>query len=266
MIKEILNCGYEWRSKAEIFSLPLVHIAVGKDIKTGKLLVAKGIIAIGQFAIGIIAIGQFAIGLIFGLAQFAVGIFAVAQFALGIIFGMGQFATGITAIGQFTIGNDVLANDTLIGNIAPSFKVISADKEILTLDNIKGKVAVLFYESKNAIEQNRKLKDALNIFYARQPDPIKKDIIRIGVINCQGVLFRGAWENGLRSNSLKEGITIYGDWDGKMSGDYRTRVGESNLIIVDKKGVIRYYASGRLEDKETGIIEGLLERLVWDRE
>ena len=108
MIKNIWNSGYEWRSKAEIFGLPFVHIAIGRDRQTGKFLVAKGIIAIGQFAIGMIAIGQFTVGLLFGLAQFAVGIFAVAQFAIGFAFALGQFAIGITAIGQFAIGNYVL--------------------------------------------------------------------------------------------------------------------------------------------------------------
>lgn len=97
MIKGIWHTGYEWKSKTEIFGLPFIHIAVGRDHKTGRFFVAKGIIAIGQFAIGMVAIGQFAIGLLFGLAQFAVGIFAIAQFAIG-----------ITAIGQFAIGNYVL--------------------------------------------------------------------------------------------------------------------------------------------------------------
>lgn len=104
----ILNWGFEWRTKLSIFGLPLVHIALGRNRQTGKLLVAKGIIAIGQFAIGLIAIGQFGVGLLFGLAQFAFGAFAVAQFALGFVFGLGQFATGITAIGQFAIGKYVL--------------------------------------------------------------------------------------------------------------------------------------------------------------
>ncbi len=109
MIKEIAwHSGYEWRSKAQIFGLPLVHIAVGRSQETKKLLVAKGVIAIGQFAIGIIAIGQFTIGLLFSLAQFAVGMFAIAQFALGFAFGMGQFATGMTAIGQLAVGHYVL--------------------------------------------------------------------------------------------------------------------------------------------------------------
>ncbi|MDD5618623.1 MAG: hypothetical protein PHG69_05960 [Candidatus Omnitrophica bacterium] len=152
------------------------------------------------------------------------------------------------------------ANDAFIGSLAPAFKVISGNKEALTLDGIKGKVVVLFYEVKSSIEQNRKLKIGLNLFYDAQPDFIKKDIIRIGVINCQGVFFRGAWEEGLRDNSKKEGITVYGDWDGKMSIDYCAKEEESNVIIIDKKGIIRYYASGKVED--IGMIEELLKRLV----
>ena len=101
MIKDIWYSGYEWKSKAVILGLPLVHIALGRDQKTGRFLVARGVLAIGQFAVGIVAIGQFSIGLLFGLAQFAAGLFTVAQFAAGVIFGLGQFATGIIAIGQF---------------------------------------------------------------------------------------------------------------------------------------------------------------------
>ncbi len=102
--------GYEWKSKAEIFGWPLIHIAVGRNKETGRLLVAKGIIAIGQFGIGVITIAQFGIGLLFGLGQFVAGIFAVGHFALGIYFGLGQFATGITAIGQFGFGRYVRAS------------------------------------------------------------------------------------------------------------------------------------------------------------
>ncbi|MDD4899508.1 MAG: redoxin domain-containing protein [Candidatus Omnitrophica bacterium] len=153
-------------------------------------------------------------------------------------------------------------NDTFIGKVAPVFKVMSGDKKTLTLNDLKGKVVVLFYETKSAIEQNRKLKTTLNIFYAEQPNPFKKDIIRIGVIDCHGVFFRGAWEKGLRDNSLKEGITIYGDWDGEMAADYRTTEDVSNVIIIDKKGIVRYYTSGQVEDKNFSIIEKLLDNLV----
>jgi hypothetical protein len=107
--QQIFRFGFEWKSKTEILGLPLVHIAIGWDDKTGKLLIAKGIIAIGQFAIGVIAIAQFGLGILLGLGQFATGVCAIAQFALGIYFGLGQFATGIVAIAQFGIGKYVLA-------------------------------------------------------------------------------------------------------------------------------------------------------------
>ncbi|HPO45070.1 MAG TPA: redoxin domain-containing protein [Spirochaetota bacterium] len=151
---------------------------------------------------------------------------------------------------------------TLVGNPAPDFKVMSGDNKALALSDIKGKTAVLFYESKNAVEQNRKLKTALNGFYDRQPDGIKAGIARIAVIDCKGVLFGGAWKKNLRDNSAKEGMTIYGDWDGKMSADYMAKEGASNFIIIDRDGTVRYSASGRIEDGEIGAIEGLLKGLA----
>jgi len=108
-IKRYLWRGFEWKSKTEILGWPLIHIAVGRNKETGKLLVAKGIIAIGQFGIGLITIAQFGIGILFGFGQFVGGLLAVGQFALGVYFGLGQFATGIIAIGQFAFGRYVLA-------------------------------------------------------------------------------------------------------------------------------------------------------------
>jgi len=145
---------------------------------------------------------------------------------------------------------------------APAFKVVSGDKQTLTLDELKGRVIVLFYEAKRSIEQNRALKNALNQFYVRQPQDIKNGIARVGVIDCQGVLFKGAWEAGLRDHSVKEGITVYGDWDGKMAEDYVFKKDGSNVIVVDKKGMIRYRASGPLRDEDIISIEKLLESLV----
>ncbi len=84
--------GYEWKSKATWRGWPLVHVAFGRD-KDGKLRVAKGVIAIGQFGIGGITIAQFGIGAVFGLGQFVLAPIAI-----------GQFAGGLVAIGQFGFG------------------------------------------------------------------------------------------------------------------------------------------------------------------
>jgi hypothetical protein len=94
--------GYEWKSETTILGIPLVHVALGWNTKTGGLHVARGIIAVGQFGIGLVTIAQFGIGLLFAGGQFVAGTYAIGQFALGLLFGLGQFATGTRVMGQFT--------------------------------------------------------------------------------------------------------------------------------------------------------------------
>lgn len=106
--------GYEWKSKQTMLGLPLVHVAAGRD-ERGKLRVAKGIVAIGQFAVGGITIAQFGVGAVFALGQFvaapiaigqiAVGLVAVGQFGIGLLYGLGMFSTGLWAKGAWTFGN-----------------------------------------------------------------------------------------------------------------------------------------------------------------
>ena len=72
--------GFEYKSQTEIFGLPLVHISF-KYRPNRVPVVARGVIAIGQFAMGLITISQFGIGII-SISQFTVALFALAQFAL----------------------------------------------------------------------------------------------------------------------------------------------------------------------------------------
>ncbi|MDQ1258104.1 MAG: hypothetical protein QG656_2713, partial [Candidatus Hydrogenedentes bacterium] len=94
--------GYEWKSKTSVAGWPLVHIAFGRNAQ-GRLRVARGIFAVGQFAIGMVTIAQFGVGALFGLGQFMVGLTAVAQFALSAYFALGQIAVGGIAIGQVVV-------------------------------------------------------------------------------------------------------------------------------------------------------------------
>jgi len=97
--------GYEYRSEREFLGLPLLHIVAGRgfDPTTGKLRVAKGIIAIGPVAMGGVALG----GLSFGVVSFggmAVGLVALGGGAIGILLALGGFAMGLVAIGGVAIG------------------------------------------------------------------------------------------------------------------------------------------------------------------
>lgn len=95
--------GYEWKSKQSLWGWPLVHVAFGRDEK-GKLRVAKGVVAIGQFAVGGITFAQFGVGALFALGQFVAAPVAIGQVGLGLLLGLGQMATGYVAVGQFALG------------------------------------------------------------------------------------------------------------------------------------------------------------------
>jgi len=72
--------GFEYKSKLGLLGLPLVHISF-KYRPSRAPVVAKGIIAIGQFGCGVVTISQFGIGL-FSISQFTLAGFALAQFAV----------------------------------------------------------------------------------------------------------------------------------------------------------------------------------------
>lgn len=71
--------GFEYKSQATVLGWPLVHISF-KYRPNRVPVVAKGVIAVGQFAVGLVNISQFGIGL-FSLGQFTIAGYALAQFA-----------------------------------------------------------------------------------------------------------------------------------------------------------------------------------------
>jgi hypothetical protein len=72
--------GFEYKSQTTVAGLPLVHISF-KYRPNRTPVVARGIVAIGQFACGMICISQFGIGVL-SVSQFTVAAFAIAQFAV----------------------------------------------------------------------------------------------------------------------------------------------------------------------------------------
>ena len=100
---------FEYRSKTTWFGLPLLHVVLGPalDPATGRLRVAKGIIAIGGIALGFISLGGVSFGLI-SLGGLAVGLAAVGGCALGLALAVGGLAIGLIAIGGAAVGYYVL--------------------------------------------------------------------------------------------------------------------------------------------------------------
>lgn len=115
--------AFEYRSKKMLFGLPLVNIVWGPAFNpvTGRMRIAKGIIAIGGVAVGGLAIGGLAFGVI-ALGGAAIGLAALGGAALGIILAIGGFAVGFVAlggaaIGYYAVGGGAWGAHALSGNI-----------------------------------------------------------------------------------------------------------------------------------------------------
>ena len=105
--------GYDYKSKTKLFGLPLVHVAHGVDPRTGRVRVARGVVAIGGRARGVFAFGGEAIGVfafggaaigVFALGGFGIGLCTLSGFAIGFILASGGLAVGGIAVGGLAVG------------------------------------------------------------------------------------------------------------------------------------------------------------------
>ena len=72
--------GFEYKSGLSVAGLPLLHVSF-KYRPNRVPVVARGWIAIGQFAVGGLTISQFGIGVV-SVSQFTIAGFALAQFGI----------------------------------------------------------------------------------------------------------------------------------------------------------------------------------------
>jgi RNA polymerase sigma factor (sigma-70 family) len=112
----------EYRSRATLFGLPLVHIRMGKLPGQKKLQPAIGWIACGEVAYGIIfASGAVAVGGI-STGGASVGILSFGGFSLGLLafggFSLGGVALGGAAIGLIASGGLAVAWHAALGGMA----------------------------------------------------------------------------------------------------------------------------------------------------
>ena len=88
--------------------------------------------------------------------------------------------------------------------------------------------------------------------------------MRLPIIDCSEAFWPllGIWKRRLREYSKKEGVTIYCDWEGKMSSDYEMKADVSNVVIIDKSGRIRFFTSGDVTDQGINDVKKLLIALA----
>ena len=151
------------------------------------------------------------------------------------------------------------------GEPAPSFSLVSGDNKELTLDKLTGKVVVLFYATRDTVQVDDDLQHYLDTLYAAQPKKIRNQIFRLLVVNAMEATSLTTWKEHLIETSARLKITIYGDWTGDMSAAYGMRDNDSNFVIIDKRGIVRFAASGRIDNSRFDAIKQLLVELATGR-
>lgn len=172
-----------------------------------------------------------------------------------------------TILFLFVFLSSVKAESVCAPVAAPPFSVETGDGKTVTSQSVKGKIVVMFYEKREVTKKNAEMKDRLNEIFDRQSDNIKQAIVRLPVIDCSHVFWpvTEIWKKGLRDNSKRVGMTVYCDWNGRVSRDFQMSTGESNILILDGQGLIRYRFAGSIDRNQLEEIKNTLHHLVYQK-
>ncbi|HYV49829.1 MAG TPA: YtfJ family protein [Myxococcaceae bacterium] len=143
-------------------------------------------------------------------------------------------------------------------------QVWNAQGQKVQLKSFWGKPTVLIYESRNATELNRALKDAL---WKRGHDPAARDVAQVlGVAALPDLDWFPAHmlaEHAVRERERKVGVPVLIDWKGVLTGgEWRLPAGTSSVLVLDGAGHVAFRASGALDGNQVKQVFSLLEQLT----
>ncbi len=146
------------------------------------------------------------------------------------------------------------------GDKMPPFTV-QAENSSISSSDIAGRAAIITYETKSTAEVNRPFKNAV-LQRWRQADSSAPAIVP--VINCFSFFgfARSICANRVAAVSKKENLIIYTDSDGAMFRDFKITDDQSTIVIIDKKGFVRFAHAGKLDDAGVQAVVQLVERLL----
>ncbi len=151
----------EYKSRANIKGLPLVHINYGLGNYRAKGVLAIGNISTGLLSIGLIARGFITIGVLsiglFALGVLSLGLLAVGCIGLGILciagIAFGVMTLGGVALGVVSIGGCALSTHISVGGVAlapVSIGFIVKGESVMTLKEL-GEISRVSADSVKAV-------------------------------------------------------------------------------------------------------------------
>ena len=146
-------------------------------------------------------------------------------------------------------------------------QVWTAAGEKVQLRTFWGKPTVLIYESRDATELNRGLKDAL---WRRGNDPSARHVAQVlGVAALPELDWfpaRSLAEHAVRQRQEKVGVPVLIDWKGALTGGaWQLKLGTSSVLVLDGAGHVAFRAAGTLNGEQIQQVFRVLEQLTGQR-
>jgi peroxiredoxin len=130
------------------------------------------------------------------------------------------------------------------GSRAPDFSLLDQRDNQVSLNRLEGQVVVLIACDDEGTKQNPDWKKAIEQYRNRANI--------FGVADVRKVpLFL---KNKFKRDFQKDASTILLDWEGVIFTSYELAKEVANIVVIDKRGIIRYHYSGRAEP---AAVEGL---------
>jgi hypothetical protein len=151
-----------------------------------------------------------------------------------------------------------------------------------SLAEYRGDVAVLIYGDRASAEANKKLGEALHVYFhpaarglapaqaqrapvrplADQPAGARTPDVRTVAVAAVGkvpALVRGMVRAGVRGNAPD--VPVWLDFENQMKGQFGMAAGVPNVAVVDTAGSVRYTFSGELSDEQFRRVASWIEGL-----
>lgn len=140
----------------------------------------------------------------------------------------------------FAFSNSEGDGGQLIMIKAPDFALHDQYSTLLTLRQLEGHIVILIASNMDGLDHNRRWGRAIREKY--------QDRVHIlGVADTRGI--PSIMESMVRNFFKDEEISVLLDWKGYVFDAYSLPNGVSNIVLIDRKGFIRYVYAGEASKK-----------------
>ncbi|RPJ10943.1 MAG: hypothetical protein EHM30_00185 [Desulfobacteraceae bacterium] len=156
----------------------------------------------------------------------------------------------ILAVSVFLLFGAAFAGELKVGMKASDWSYKDADEKIFTMDSWAGKVMLVTYVDPDESDLNEHFTDAMK--KAKDDGLLKDETYKgIGIADCAATWKPDALIRAIAGRKAKKyNTTILFDYDASLRNAWGLGKDTSNVILLDKNRVCRYFFKGKVPNDQ----------------